>query len=211
MESVTYFNSIAPQWDQMREGYFGEEVRQAALARAQITPHQTAADLGTGTGYLLEALAPLAKRAVGIDPSRGMLQKAREKITAAGFNQVVFIESCLEALPLASSSVDVAFSNMVLHHLPDPLAALKEVFRILRPGGRYIVTDLDEHQFHWMKEEMQDLWLGFPRPRILEWFAQAGFVECGIDCVGSSCCAASANNEKAQISIFVAWGQKPGL
>lgn len=213
MESLrdiqNYFDTVAPQWDQMRAGYFGDEIRRAALAQGRPQAHHTAADLGCGTGYILEALAPLVSRAYGIDASPGMLQKVREKMQSAGYRHVNLIEGRLDALPLAENSLDLAFSNMVLHHLPQPAAALNEAFRVLRPGGRYIVTDLDEHKFSWMKEEMQDLWLGFPRALIQEWFAQAGFINLGIDCVPGCCCAASANDEQAQVGTFVAWGVKP--
>lgn len=209
MPTQKYFNAVASRWDQMRVGYFGEEVRQAALLHACLEPNQVAADLGCGTGYILEALAPLVSKAYGMDASAGMLEEARDKITAAGFKRAELIMGRIDELPLADSSLDCAFSNMVLHHLPAPLTALAEVFRVLRPGGRYIVTDLEEHQFSWLREEMQDVWMGFPRPRILEWLREAGFVEVGIDCVAGSCCATSAERGKAQIGIFVAWGQKP--
>jgi ubiquinone/menaquinone biosynthesis C-methylase UbiE len=114
------------------------------------------------------------------------------------------------SLPLPDSSLDAAFANMYLHHCPDPLAAIREIVRTLRPGGRLVITDMDAHSHAWLRTEMSDLWMGFEREQIRAWFEQAGLVNVIVDCTGQSCQAGCQNSqgEHADISIFVASGAR---
>lgn len=82
--------------------------------------------------------------------------------------------------------------------------------RILKEGGRLVITDLDEHEHDWLREEMADLWLGFDRHQIAEWLAMAGLDKTEVACAGCDCCAESSQGEPAAISIFVASGRKAG-
>ena len=93
------------------------------------------------------------------------------------------------ALPLPDDSLDAVFANMYLHHCPDPLAAVREMVRILRPGGRLVLTDMDAHSYAWLKTEMADVWQGFESDQMRAWLGEAGLVNRIVDCTGSSCCA----------------------
>ena len=97
------------------------------------------------------------------------------------------------SLPFPEESLDAAFANMYLHHTPDPLAAIREMVRVLRPGGRLVITDMEEHAYTWMKEEMADVWQGFPLEQVRAWFQEAGLVNVIVDATGQSCCAESAD------------------
>jgi len=211
--SSRYFGRVAGEWDDLRSGYFSEEVRQAAIEHAYLRPEMTVADVGAGTGFIAAGLAPLVRTVHVIDGSEAMLEVARENL--AIFANVLFHQADGLSLPLAAGSVDVVFANMYLHHCPDPLAAIQEMVRLLRPGGRLIVTDLDPHTNEWMRAEMADEWLGFEGDRVRSWLRAAGLVNRIVDCTGSSCCAETGHPEgvdpakrTAQISVFVAAGSK---
>ena len=116
-----------------------------------------------------------------------------------------------ESLPLDAASVDYAFANMFLHHVEDPAATIKDMARTLKPGGKLVITDLDEHTHEFLREEQHDRWLGFKREAVAAWFEAAGLTNVIVDCIeGEECCATSCtcSDEHAEISIFVASGQK---
>ncbi len=212
--SQAYFNQVADQWDSLRSGYFREAVREAAIAKACLHADMTVADVGSGTGFMAAGLAPLVRQVIALDGSTAMLDVARKNLSQ--FENVRFQEADGLTLPLPDGSVDAVFANMYLHHCPDPLAAIREMQRILRPGGRLVITDLDTHSHAWMKTEMADVWLGFERKQVLEWYREAGLVNRLVDCTGQSCCAESkdaalgnSTERAAQISVFVAVGSKP--
>ena len=84
-------------------------------------------DVGMGTGYLAQMVAPLVGQVVGVDHSRGMLERAGEKAAAAGLQQITLREGAAEHLPIETGSVDVAMCHMLLHHVVSPQAALREL------------------------------------------------------------------------------------
>jgi len=206
--SATYFEKVAGQWDELRTGYFTEAVRAAAIRKAYLHPEMTVADVGAGTGFVAAGLAPLVKHVYVLDGSPEMLDVAKKNL--AQFKTLEFQLADGLALPLPDASLDAAFANMYLHHCPDPLAAIREMVRILRPGGRLVITDMDTHTHEWLKTEMADVWPGFERSQMREWFELAGLVNVVVDCTGQSCQSdcKSGEGEHADISIFVAAGTK---
>jgi ubiquinone/menaquinone biosynthesis C-methylase UbiE len=211
--SAEYFERVAGDWDAIRTGYFGEEVRQAAIERAYLRPEHEVADVGAGTGFVAAGLAPLVRRVHALDGSAAMLDEARRNLV--GFENIEYHVADGAALPLPDGSVDAVFANMYLHHCTDPLGAIREMARLLRPGGRLVISDMDAHPYAWLKAEMTDVWQGFERPQVKEWLEQAGLVNTYVDCSGQSCCAESqdaavneAQGGAAHISIFLAVGTK---
>jgi ubiquinone/menaquinone biosynthesis C-methylase UbiE len=213
--AAAYFDQAAGEWDQIRSGYFTEAVREAAIAHAYLRPEMAVADVGSGTGFMADGLAPLVSHVYALDGSPAMLEQARRNL--AGHANVTYHLSDGSSLPLPAASVDAVFANMYLHHCPDPLAAIREMTRLLRPGGRLVITDLDRHDHAWMRDEMADEWLGFERSQIKAWLREAGLVNVLVDCTSQSCCATSrrtqagdsetaATSQRAEISVFVAVG-----
>jgi ubiquinone/menaquinone biosynthesis C-methylase UbiE len=210
--AAQYFDQVASQWDQIRAGYFTEAVRQAAIQKAYLRPDMDVADVGAGTGFLSAGLAPLVRKVYALDGSAAMLEVARQNLKE--FDNIVFQEAEGLSLPLPDASLDAVFANMYLHHCEDPLGAIAEMARLLRPGGRLVITDMDAHDHAWMRDEMTDVWLGFERSQVRRWFEQAGLVNTIVDCSGESCCAESGcettpvEQRQAQINVFVAVGTK---
>jgi arsenite methyltransferase len=211
--SSKYFQEVANQWDAIREGHFGDAVREAAVSKAFLRSEMVVADVGSGTGFIAAGLAPLVRRVYVVDGSAAMLDVARKNLSA--FSNIEFHEADGLSLPFPDESLDAVFANMYLHHCPDPLAAIQEMVRVLRPGGRLVITDMDTHPYAWLKEELADVWQGFDRDQMRGWYREAGLVNIIVDCTGQSCCAESSystlNDEQgrqAKVSVFVATGTR---
>jgi arsenite methyltransferase len=211
--SFEYFERVADDWDRLQAGYFREAVREAAFRKAYLRPEMVAADVGAGTGFITAGLAPLVKQVYVLDGSPKMLAVARRNLQ--NFDNLEFKQADGLALPLPDGSVDVVFTNMYLHHIPEPLAAIRELARILRPGGRLVITDMDAHPYAWLKEEMADVWQGFERTQMQAWFEAADLVNVIVDDTQQTCQACAeqgprgdAKIDKANISIFVASGTR---
>jgi ubiquinone/menaquinone biosynthesis C-methylase UbiE/DNA-binding transcriptional ArsR family regulator len=169
--SQAFFAQASAEWDALRDAMFGP----AALwqvALGVLDPALVVADLGCGTGVLAEALAPHVARVEAVDASPAMLAAARARL--AGVGNVTVREGALEALPLADASVDVALLLLVLHHVADPAAALREVARVVRPGGIVVVGDMPPHAHERYRAQMGHLWLGFAPAMVQEWMEAAG-------------------------------------
>ena len=209
--SKEYFDLIAEKWDSMQQSFFSEDVRNFAYRLAEIKEGKIAADIGAGTGFVTHGLLQAGLRVLAVDQSPEMLTLLKTKY--AGCSELECLEGDSDALPIEDHSVDYVFANMFLHHVADPLVAIREMYRILKPGGRVVITDLDKHEFTELQTEQHDVWLGFDRENILQWFRTAGFLSPSIHCVGSNCSTESqvsccCDQNKISISIFAALGEK---
>jgi ubiquinone/menaquinone biosynthesis C-methylase UbiE len=207
MSSKKYFDRVSSQWDEMRKSFFSEAVREKAFSVAGIQAGKIAADIGAGTGFVTEGLIRERLHVIAVDQSNAMLDEMRKR-----FSEVDGIEYRLGEsgkLPIPDGSVDYAFANMYLHHVESPLKAIKEMMRILKPGGKLVITDMDTHMFEFLKREHHDRWMGFDRIDVKQWFEEAGFKNVKVDCAEETCCAQSeTENETAHVSVFVASGEK---
>lgn len=126
----------------------GPRFRRETLRWAKLRPGERVLDVGCGTGVLTclaaEMVGPDGK-AVGIDPSQEMIRVAMRHAGAAN-GKVEFHVGAVEELPFENGTFDLILSSMMLHHLPTELkkTGLREVFRVLKCGGRLLVVDLDK-------------------------------------------------------------------
>lgn len=204
--SQQYFAEVAQEWDEIRSGFFTEAMRDAAIAKAQLAETAVVADIGTGTGFILQGLIPHAAQLVGFDESQNMLDVAERNLAA--HPHVSLRLAFGQDLPAADHSFDAVFANMYLHHAPQPNQAIQEMVRILKPGGKLVITDLDSHDQAWMQEAMADRWLGFAREDIEKWYEAAGLTAVDIDCAEGTCDCTAPGGSDIALSIFVAIGQK---
>ncbi|MDX2052336.1 MAG: metalloregulator ArsR/SmtB family transcription factor [Polyangiaceae bacterium] len=170
-QSQAFFASSAGRWDKLRSELFGEHV--ALTAIGALLQDQVVADLGCGTGQLLELIAPFCEHAFGVDQSAAMIKSARQRLKS--LSKVTLLRTSLEELPLEEASLDTALMVLVLHHLPQPTQTLAEALRALRPGGRLIVLDMQAHEREDYRQQMGHIWLGFSAEQLRSWFTEVGF------------------------------------
>jgi ubiquinone/menaquinone biosynthesis C-methylase UbiE len=207
MNGKRYFNEVAPQWDKMRETFFSDALREKAISMANVEPGRVAADIGAGTGFITEGLIKKGLKVIAIDQSESMFREMKKKFNSVGTIDYRIGEA--EDLPIEDECVDYVFANMFLHHVENPPVAIKEMVRPLKPAGMLVITDLDKHDFKFLKAEHYDRWMGFRREDIRHWFIEAGLEKLKVDCASESCCAqSSCGSEYARISIFVGIGEK---
>lgn len=200
-----YFEQVSSEWDSLRKALYGDEVRDAIVSAARIGPGDIVLDVGAGTGFLTEAASKAAGKVIALDLSKSMTDEAIDKL--AGRN-VEFKIGSVELIPLGDSSVDAAIGNMFLHHCPDPEKAIREMSRVLRPGGRIVFADMQEHEHEWLRTEKADLWLGFDTERMSELLQEGGLADVKIERV-STCCTTTKDDQRIEIPTFLASGRKP--
>jgi ArsR family transcriptional regulator len=168
----TFFDAVGPEWDALRKVFNDDALRARAVAHL-VPAGLRVADIGTGTGILAAELARLGLRVVAIDHSARMLEAANAKLTAEGLKGVELRQGEASQLPLESGSVDAAFAHMVLHYLPSPADALREMARVVLPGGKIVIVDFVAHEYEWMRHELGVTWLGFAEQELRGWFDEA--------------------------------------
>lgn len=158
-----------------RQSRLGDLLPWRSLA-GLLPREQVVVDLGTGTGDLLPYVAGRAGRVIAVDFSAAMLARARERMRGVpGGEAVSFVRGDLEDLPLPDGAADGVVASLVLHHAAEPAVAVREMARVLRPGGRLVLVDFLPHAEEWLREEEGDVWLGFEPTVVREWLENAGF------------------------------------
>jgi ArsR family transcriptional regulator len=170
-----YFRANAAQWGKIRSLYVDEsEVERALLDLMPPGETRELLDIGTGTGRMLEILAPRAEHAIGIDSSREMLSIARVNLERTGMRNCSIRRGDMYQLPLQGASFDTVVIHQVLHYADRPAEAIQEAARVLRPGGRLLIVDFTPHTLEFLRVEHAHRRLGFADAEILDWCRAAG-------------------------------------
>jgi len=149
-ERMSTFDERAQDWDTPERRERAEAAAQVIRGRIPMTRSMRAIDLGAGTGLLGIALAPNLGEVVLAEPSAGMLEVARQKLSADGPDNVSAIEFDLPGQPPEAAPFDLAVSLLVLHHVADTEAVLRSIRSLLVRGGYMALLDLDKEDgsFH---------------------------------------------------------------
>jgi len=167
-----FFDAIAAEWDRMTAEVLGD-LDLGREIQARLPECDCAADIGCGTGDMLEILSRSSRSVIGVDNSPKMLELAEERFSGNGRMSLRIGE--MTHLPLRDWEADCTVMSLVLHHLAMPLDAIREAGRVLKIGGRLIIAEFDQHENELMRSEYGDRRLGIPRESMGTWLEEARF------------------------------------
>ena len=131
-----------------------------------------------------------------------MVKVGKDLASEHGFSNLTYKLGDIEKVPLPDRSTDLALLSQALHHAGKPETALAEAYRILRPGGRLVVLDLNQHTFEKARELYADRWLGFSPNRLYHWIKECGFADVRVGPV-------SKETKEPWFETLLATGLKP--
>ena len=203
------FRRAGADWDEMRAlDLRAETVEEQLLHLLPAGPIGRALDIGTGTGRMLEVLAPRVEHALGVDASRAMLALARVRLADAALHHCTVRLADMYALPLADQSFDLVLLQMVLHYAAEPAKVVAEAARVLAPGGTLLVVDLAPHGRAELRALMAHRELGFSDDAMDRLLLDAGLSQTSSVSVGGALTvriwAAAANAAVPACSEFEA-------
>lgn len=197
-----YFDELAGKFG--RQYVPGRSWKGLAEALLKLMPPMVVADLGAGEGTFSQLLAQRAARVIAVDNSEKMVEYGSQLANEHGLANLEYRQGDMEALPIEDSAVDLAFFSQSLHHAPHPERAVREAYRILRPGGRIAVLDLLKHHQEEARDLYADHWLGFSEVELVGFLRDAGFTAILSEIV-------HREEQAPHFQTLLAVGDKPGL
>ena len=172
-----FFAGAAGEWDRLRAELYGRHFSDAATL-ALLPPEMIVADLGCGTGQVIERLAPFAKQVIGVDNSPAMLKAARKRLER--FENVDLRKGDLAAIPIDDGACDSVMLILALTYVADPAIVVREMARILKPGGgagagRAVIVDLLPHDRDDFRRQLGQTRLGFDPKELEQLLLEGGF------------------------------------
>jgi ArsR family transcriptional regulator len=174
--SLKFFStSQHAAWDAMRAEMIGSRTDLLALLDL-LDERWVVGDLGCGTGHVSEVLAPCVARVIGVDESGPMLSDARQRLKKRP--NVELRSGTVEALPIENNELDAAVLFLVAHFIADPAALMREVQRVLKPGGKLLLVDFIIHERTEYAIQLGHVWQGFDEAQVIDWLGGTGFEGC---------------------------------
>ncbi len=170
-DSASFFAGVAGEWERLRAELYGDRFTRSALV-ALLPAGWVVADLACGSGAVSAELAPHVARVIAVDHSPEMIRAAKR--ATREHENVDLRRGELEALPIDDASCDAALMLVALTHVADPSLVLREMARILKPGGRAVVVDLLRHDRDEFRRRMGQLRLGFEPNELARLLAETG-------------------------------------
>jgi ArsR family transcriptional regulator len=167
-----FFLNSANAWDAMRTEMIGSRTDLLALLDL-LDPAWVVGDLGCGAGHISEALAPCVARVFAVDESGPMLDAA--KLRLGEYTNVELRPGTVESLPIEDNTLDAAVLFLVAHFITDPAKAMREIRRVIKPGGRLLIVDLTSHDRMEYVVQLGHVWQGFDAEQMKQWLTGAGF------------------------------------
>lgn len=174
-QATAYFAKVAESWDLLRTLHVPEAaVEQAVLAELAGRTVDLLIDLGTGTGRMLEVLAPAYRDGIGVDSSREMLAVARARLAEASVFHAQVRMGDIASLDLSIGPAEVVVLHQVLHYFDDPGRMLLAASRLLKPGGDMLIVDFAPHELEFLRTEHEHRRLGLSEQQMADWADAAG-------------------------------------
>lgn len=205
--AAAYFKANAAEWARIRSHHAPEKDVEATILSRLPGQIANLLDIGTGTGRMLELLAPRAGRAIGIDVSPEMLAIARDKLLSEKLTQAQVRLGDLYRLPFADAGAgdnaagfDAVLFHQVLHYLDDPGAAVAEAARVMRAGGHLLIADFAPHELEFLRDEYAHRRLGFADEEVAGWLAATGLTLSATDTIAPP----QAGGDKLTVKLWLA-------
>lgn len=170
-----FYKYLSKVYDRINPFIWNEEMRGEAIAMLDIEAGDHVLDVGCGTGFATEGLLEYTDDVHGLDQSTHQLEQAREKL--GKHDPVRFYRGDAERLPFADDSFDIVWSSGAIEYWPNPVAALRELRRVARPGGQVLVVGPNNPKTGIMQKVADAIMLFYDEEEADRMFAEAGFEE----------------------------------
>jgi demethylmenaquinone methyltransferase/2-methoxy-6-polyprenyl-1,4-benzoquinol methylase len=170
-----FYKYLSKVYDQINPFVWNEEMRDEALGLLDIQPGDRVLDVGCGTGFATEGLLEYTDDVHGLDQSVHQMEKAFEKFGKR--DRVRFYRGDAERLPFADGSFDVVWSSGSIEYWPNPVSALREFRRVVKPGHRVLVVGPDAPQTSVFQRLADAIMLFYDENEAQRMFEEAGFVD----------------------------------